>query len=324
MPKIQIILPSSVREAANGERVVEVEAHRLGDALRELTVAHPRLRSRLFRVDGRLRESVAVFLNGSELRPGEEPTAPLRAGDVVTVVPAAAGGSGTGPSEKGAAASESGPTLTHEEIRRYSRHLLLPEVGMEGQKRLRQSRVLVVGAGGLGSPAALYLSAAGVGTIGLIEFDTVDLSNLQRQVLYRTDDVGQPKIERAAAALESLNPGTTVRRHPGRLEAANALETLREYDVVLDGSDNFATRYLVNDASVLLGKPVVYGSVYRFEGQATVFDARRGPCYRCLFPEPPPPGFVPNCAEGGVLGVLPGLIGEVQATETLKLLLGVG
>jgi molybdopterin/thiamine biosynthesis adenylyltransferase/rhodanese-related sulfurtransferase len=210
------------------------------------------------------------------------------------------------------------------ELARYSRHLLLPEVGARGQRRLAAARVLLVGAGGLGTPAALYLAAAGVGTIGLVDADAVDLSNLQRQVLYRTSDVGRPKAEAAREQLLALNPEIAVRPHAERLTSANALAILGEYDIILDGSDNFPTRYLVNDACVLLGKPDVYASVYRFEGQVTVFDGRHGPCYRCLYPEPPPPGAVPSCAEGGVLGVLPGLMGNFQAVETLKLILGVG
>lgn len=207
---------------------------------------------------------------------------------------------------------------------RYSRHLLLSEVGVEGQKRLRRSKVLIVGAGGLGSPTSLYLAAAGVGEIGLVDFDRVDLSNLQRQVLYTTNDVGRPKTEVARERLTAMNPHVKVVEHPEPLRSDNALGILRPYDVVVDGTDNFPTRYLVNDACTILGKPNVYGSIYRFEGQASVFDARFGPCYRCLYPEPPPPGLVPSCAEAGVLGVLPGLIGIVQATETVKLLLGAG
>ncbi|MGI0128948.1 MAG: molybdopterin-synthase adenylyltransferase MoeB, partial [Thermoplasmata archaeon] len=218
----------------------------------------------------------------------------------------------------------SGGALTAEELHRYSRHLLLGEVGIEGQKKLRNAKVLLVGAGGLGSPTALYLAAAGVGEIGLVDFDRVDLSNLQRQVLFSSQDVGRAKVDAAAERLTAMNPGVRVRAHPEKLTAANALEMLRPYDVIVDGTDNFPTRYLINDASVLLGKPTVYGSIYRFEGQASVFDARRGPCYRCLYPEPPPAGMVPSCAEAGVLGVLPGLIGTVQATETVKLLLGAG
>ncbi len=221
-------------------------------------------------------------------------------------------------------ADQDSPALSHDELLRYSRHLLLPEIGLAGQQRLRAARILVVGAGGLGSPAALYLAAAGIGTIGLADFDAVDLSNLQRQILHGTGSVGRPKLDSAAARLGDLNPGVAVVRHPERLTSANALTVLGGYDVVVDGSDNFPTRYLLNDACVLLGVPYVYGSIFRFEGQASVFDARRGPCYRCLFPEPPPPGLVPTCAEGGVLGVLPGIIGSTQALEALKLVLGIG
>ncbi len=216
------------------------------------------------------------------------------------------------------------PSLSPEEMRRYSRHLLLPEVGVQGQKRLKSARVLVVGSGGLGSPTALYLAAAGVGEIGLVDFDRIELSNLQRQILFGTPDVGRRKLEVAVERLADLNPNIRIVPHEAALTSENAFEVLRPYDVVVDGTDNFPTRYLVNDACVLLGKPNVYGSIYRFEGQASVFDARSGPCYRCLYPEPPPPDLVPSCAEGGVLGVLPGVIGLIQATETVKLLLGAG
>jgi molybdopterin/thiamine biosynthesis adenylyltransferase/rhodanese-related sulfurtransferase len=216
------------------------------------------------------------------------------------------------------------PPLTKEQLDRYSRHLLLPEVGSSGQRKLLDAKVLLVGAGGLGAPAALYLAAAGVGTLGIVDFDRIDRSNLQRQVLYSTAEVGRPKVEVAAERLEGLNPDVHVNQYPVRLERENARDILGSYDIVLDGTDNFATRYLVNDACVLLGLPNVQASIYRFEGQASVFDARRGPCYRCLFPEPPPPELVPNCAEAGVLGVLPGLLGTIQATEAIKLLLGVG
>jgi molybdopterin/thiamine biosynthesis adenylyltransferase/rhodanese-related sulfurtransferase len=223
-----------------------------------------------------------------------------------------------------AVAAEPASSLDPSSLRRYSRQLLLPEVGVEGQRKLAKSKVLIVGAGGLGSPVALYLAAAGVGELGLVDFDNVDASNLQRQILYGTHDVGRPKLEAARRRLEDLNPEVRIAAHPVHLDRENALEILRPYDVVVDGTDNFPTRYLLNDATVLLGKPNVYGSIYRFEGQASVFDARRGPCYRCLYPEPPPPGVVPSCAEGGVLGVLPGLVGTIQAIETLKLLLGIG
>ena len=216
------------------------------------------------------------------------------------------------------------PELSTEELQRYSRHLLLPEVGLEGQGRLKAGRVLLVGAGGLGSPLGLYLAAAGVGHVGLVDFDVVDVTNLQRQVLHGTRDVGRSKLDSARDRLLDINPHVDLETYDTRLTSDNALEIVREYDVVVDGTDNFPTRYLVNDACVLTGRPNVYGSIFRFEGQASVFATADGPCYRCLFREPPPPGLVPSCAEGGVLGVLPGLIGTIQATETLKILLGIG
>ena len=216
------------------------------------------------------------------------------------------------------------PELGGDEILRYSRHLILPEVALEGQRWLKASRVLLIGAGGLGSPLALYLAAAGVGTLGLVDFDVVDLTNLQRQILHGTGDVGRPKLESAKDRIRDINPNVHVEGYETKLTSANALEILRDYDVVIDGTDNFQTRYLTNDACVILGKPNVYGSIFRFEGQASVFATEEGPCYRCLYPEPPPPGLVPSCAEGGVIGVLPGLVGTIQATEGLKLLLGVG
>ena len=216
------------------------------------------------------------------------------------------------------------PELSTDELQRYGRHLVLPDVGLEGQRRLKAGRVLLVGAGGLGSPVALYLAAAGVGTLGLIDFDVVDLSNLQRQVLHGTSDVGRSKLDSARDRIHDVNPHVAVDTYEMRLTSANALDILREYDIVVDGTDNFATRYLTNDACVLLGKPNVYGSIFRFEGQASVFATDDGPCYRCLYPDPPPPGLVPSCAEGGVFGVLPGIVGTIQATEALKLLLGIG
>ena len=216
------------------------------------------------------------------------------------------------------------PELTRDELSRYARHLILPEVGVEGQQKLKAARVLCVGAGGLGSPLALYLAAAGVGTLGLVDFDVVDASNLQRQILHTTGDVGRKKLDSAEEKLAALNPAVHVVKHQTMLSSANAMDILKDYDIVADGTDNFPTRYLVNDACVLLGKPNVYGSVFRFEGQASVFATREGPCYRCLYPEPPPPGTVPSCAEGGVLGILPGLIGIIQATEVIKLILGKG
>jgi adenylyltransferase/sulfurtransferase len=215
-------------------------------------------------------------------------------------------------------------TLSNDEILRYSRHLIMPEVGMAGQQKLKAARVLCIGAGGLGSPLALYLAAAGVGTLGLVDFDVVDLSNLQRQIIHTTDDVGHPKLDSAAEKLTAMNPFINVCKFETKLTSANALDILRQFDIVADGTDNFPTRYLVNDACVLTGKPNVYASIFRFEGQASVFATGHGPCYRCLYPEPPPPGLVPSCAEGGVLGILPGLLGVIQATEVIKLILGSG
>ena len=214
--------------------------------------------------------------------------------------------------------------LSHEEVKRYSRHLIMPEVGMAGQKRLKAASVLLIGAGGLGSPLAMYLAAAGVGRIGLVDYDVVDYTNLQRQIIHGTKDVGRPKLESAKARILDINPHVQVDTYEVPLTSDNALTLFEPYDIVIDGTDNFPTRYLTNDACVLLGKPNVYGSIFRFEGQASLFYAKEGPCYRCLFPEPPPPGLVPSCAEGGVLGVLPGTIGAIQATEAIKLILGVG
>jgi len=216
------------------------------------------------------------------------------------------------------------PELTNDELGRYSRHLILPEVGMEGQQRLKAAKVLCVGTGGLGSPLALYLAAAGIGTLGLVDFDTVDASNLQRQIIHSTKDIGRKKVDSAQERLNALNPSLNVVKHDAMLTSANALEIFAQYHIVADGTDNFQTRYLVNDACVLLKKPNAYGSIFRFEGQASVFATEEGPCYRCLYPEPPPPGLVPSCAEGGVLGILPGLIGTIQATEVIKLILGKG
>jgi adenylyltransferase/sulfurtransferase len=216
------------------------------------------------------------------------------------------------------------PELTTDELSRYSRHLILPEVGMEGQQKLKAARVLCVGTGGLGSPLALYLTAAGIGTLGLVDFDVVDASNLQRQIIHSTRDIGRKKLDSAEEKLVALNPAINIVKHETMLSSANALDILKDYDIVADGTDNFPTRYLVNDACVMLGKPNAYGSIFRFEGQASVFATKDGPCYRCLYPEPPPPGLVPSCAEGGVLGILPGLVGVIQATEVIKLILGKG
>jgi adenylyltransferase/sulfurtransferase len=326
MPKIA--LPTPLRPYADGADAVEATGATVGEALAELTARHPKLRRHLFDDGGRLRSFVNVYKNDEDVRFLAGEATGLGAGDTLWIVPSIAGGApppvATAPAPARTAATAGEPALSHEEVRRYSRHLIIPEVGLAGQKKLKQARVLCVGAGGLGSPLALYLAAAGVGTLGIVDFDVVDESNLQRQVLHGTRDVGRPKLASALARLRDLNPNVIVVPHETRLSAANALELFRDYDVVADGTDNFPTRYLVNDACVLLGKPNVYASIFRFEGQASVFWAERGPCYRCLYREPPPPGLVPSCAEGGVLGILPGLLGVIQATETIKLLLGIG
>ncbi len=317
---VKILLPSALRHLAEGRDAIELPAATVGAALAALVERHPKLKNHLIAPDGGLRNFVNLYVGDEDVRHLEQLATPLRDGDVLAIVPAVAGGSGAAQ----ALASEEPAALSYEEIERYGRHLIMPEVGLAGQEKLKQAKVLVIGTGGLGSPAALYLAAAGVGRLGLVDFDVVDASNLQRQILHTTADVGRSKLVSARESVAALNPHVQIDTYETTLSSENALHVLKPYDVILDGTDNFPTRYLVNDACVLLGKPNVYGSIYRFEGQASVFDARRGPCYRCLYPEPPPPGLVPSCAEGGVLGVLPGLIGVVQATEALKLILGTG
>ncbi len=329
MAKVTVKIPTPLRSFAGGAGELPVEGDTVGALVHRVAELHPGLKRHLFTPEGRLRNFVTLYLNDKDVRYLDRDKTPVKDGDVVAIVPAIAGGArssapsrAAGPTGPGVPASSA--SLSTDDLLRYSRHILLPEVGLAGQKRLREAKVLIVGAGGLGSPTSMYLAAAGVGEIGLVDFDAVDLSNLQRQVLYTTPDVGRPKLTVAKERLEALNPGVRVVAHEERLSSENAFDVLRPYHVIVDGTDNFPTRYLVNDASVLLGKPNVYGSVYRFEGQVSVFDAKRGPCYRCLYPEPPPPDLVPSCAEAGVLGVLPGLVGMLQATETVKLLLGVG
>jgi adenylyltransferase/sulfurtransferase len=260
-----------------------------------------------------------VYVNDDDIRYLEHEQTAVKSGDTVSIVPSVAGGAGSAVAE-----SRATPELSNEEVQRYSRHLIMPEVGMDGQRKLKGARVLCIGAGGLGSPATMYLAAAGVGQLGIVDFDVVDYSNLQRQILHGTPDVGRSKLQSARDRLQAINPAVHVETYETALTSENALQILEPYDVVVDGTDNFPTRYLVNDACVLLGKPNAYGSIFRFEGQASVFALKDGPCYRCLYPEPPPPGLVPSCAEGGVLGVLPGIIGTIQATEAIKILLGVG
>ncbi|MFI5414945.1 MAG: molybdopterin-synthase adenylyltransferase MoeB [Candidatus Lutacidiplasmatales archaeon] len=321
VPPIVVALPPNLRQLLDEPpATIEGTGATVDEVLRGLIEEYPILSPHVFSPAGTIRTSIIVLLNEDDIRYRQRGRTPVKPGDHLVLVPALAGGA---PSTRPRARTTKRP-LSSEERHRYSRHLLLPEVGESGQRRIRDARVLIVGVGGLGAPAALYLAAAGVGTIGLVDDDRVDTSNLQRQVLYSTKEVGTRKTRSAARRLRGLNPNIRVVEHPGRLTSENALQVIRGYDIVLDGTDNFPTRYLVNDACVLLRKPYVYGSVYRFEGQVSVFDAQRGPCYRCLFPAAPPPELVPSCAEGGVLGVVPGLIGIWQANEVLQLILGSG
>jgi adenylyltransferase/sulfurtransferase len=271
-------------------------------------VRYGELRRHLYSDEGKLRSFVNVYVNDDDIRYLDREATSSR--------PATSSASSRPWPAALRSRPETLPELTNAEVQRYSRHLILPEVGPDGQRRLKAGRVLCVGAGGLGSPAALYLAAAGVGTIGIIDFDAVDVSNLQRQIIHGTPDIGRSKLRSAKDRLNALNPTVNVESYETALTSKNALELFKEYDIILDGTDNFSTRYLVNDACVILGKPNAYGSIFRFEGQASVFATKGGPCYRCLYPEPPPPGLVPSCAEGGVLGVLPGVIGTIQATES--------
>jgi len=313
---VSIHIPTPLRPFTNKLDVVQASGATVGEVLHDLTTQHAGLKQHLYAADGRLRSFVNIYVGDEDIRYLQKEQTPVADGQTVSIIPSVAGGSGV--------AAPALPALSGDEIKRYSRHLILSEVGMEGQQKLKAAKVLCIGAGGLGSPVAMYLAAAGVGTIGIVDFDSVDLSNLQRQILHGTSDVGRSKLASAKDTLHNLNPHVNVITHEVALSSANALDLFRGYDVVVDGTDNFPTRYLVNDACVLLGIPNAYGSIFRFEGQASVFGTKDGPCYRCLYPEPPPPGLVPSCAEAGVLGILPGLIGTIQATETVKLILGMG
>ncbi len=316
MPKV--LIPTPLRQYAGKQDSVVLSGSTVGEVLTALTTLHADLRRQLFNDEGKLRSFVNVYLNDEDIRYLQKDATPVKDGDTVSIVPSIAGGSVAAPPEPATA------ELSKDEILRYSRHLIMPEVGTEGQLKLKAAKVLLVGTGGLGAPLGLYLAAAGVGRIGLVDFDVVDFTNLQRQVIHGTSDVGRKKLDSAADRMHEINPFVRIDKHEVALSSENALDILRDYDIIVDGTDNFPTRYLVNDACVLLGKPNVYGSIFRFEGQATVFAYQGGPCYRCLYPEPPPPGLVPSCAEGGVLGILPGTIGLIQATETVKLILGIG
>ena len=315
---VSILVPTALRNFTGGNESVSVEAGTVADALSGLIEKHPDLQKHLYNPEGQLRHFVNIYVNDEDIRYLDKGSTNLKAGDTVSIVPSIAGGTALVEN------AQQGVELDKDEILRYSRHLIMPEVALEGQKKLKAAKVLCIGAGGLGSPLALYLAAAGVGRLGIVDFDVVDFTNLQRQIIHSTANVGRLKLESAKERIAEINPFVHVEGYETALSSENALELFRDYDIIVDGTDNFPTRYLVNDACVLLGKPNVYGSIFRFEGQATVFDAKRGPCYRCLYPEPPPPGLVPSCAEGGVLGVLPGIIGVMQAIETVKLILEKG
>ena len=316
----KILIPTPLRPFTDKLDAVEVDGANIAELLHNLTTKYGGLKQHLYAPDGKLRSFVNIYVNDDDIRYLQKDQTPIKTGDTVSIIPSVAGGApATGIKEPGAL-----PELSGDEIKRYSRHLIMPEVGVEGQRKLKAAKVLCIGAGGLGSPAAMYLAAAGIGTIGIVDFDVVDFSNLQRQIIHGTPDVGRAKLASAKDRLNALNPNVHIETYDAALSSENALGLFAPYDVILDGTDNFPTRYLVNDACVLTGKPNAYGSIFRFEGQASVFAAKDGPCYRCLYPEPPPPGLVPSCAEGGVFGVLPGIIGVIQATETIKLVLGAG
>lgn len=307
-----ISLPTPLRPYADKQAQVTLEGTTVGELLASLVDTFPKLKNHLFSDDGKLRSFVNVYVNDEDIRHLQKNDTPVSADDEIAIIPAIAGGN-IGDGE-----------LSPAEIARYSRHLILPEVGMEGQRKLKNASVLLVGTGGLGSPAAMYLAAAGVGHIGIVDYDVVDESNLQRQVVHGQGTVGEKKVDSAEKRLKDLNPFVKITKFDTLITSENALEIIRDFDVVADGTDNFPTRYLINDACVMLGKPNVYASIFRFEGQLTVFNDEDGPCYRCLYPEPPPPGLVPSCAEGGVIGVLPGIMGSLQATEVIKIITGIG
>ena len=313
----KILIPTALRQFTDEKDSVDIKGGTVSEALSQLTERYPNLKKNLFNDQGKLRSFVNVYVNDEDIRYLDKTETRLEGNETLSIVPSIAGGA-VGLAEPEAA------ILNNEEIARYSRHLILPEVGMQGQTKLKQAKVVMIGAGGLGAPVGLYLAAAGIGRVGIVDFDVVDASNLQRQVIHGTKDLGRKKLDSAADRMTDINPNIKIDKFDAGLTSENALEILRDFDIVIDGTDNFPTRYLVNDACVILKKPNVYGSIFRFEGQATVFAYEDGPCYRCLYPEPPPPGLVPSCAEGGVLGILPGLIGVVQATEAVKIILGVG
>lgn len=321
---IKIFIPTPLRPYTDKQDTVEVNGKTVGEVLQDLTSRYGEVRQHLYGENGTLRSYVNIYVNDEDIRYLAKEKTPVKDSDTVSIIPSIAGGVEDRARRTEVETTTIDTELSNEEVLRYSRHLIIPEVGLQGQKKLKAAKVLMIGAGGLGSPLGLYLAAAGIGKIGIVDFDVVDLTNLQRQVLHSTEDIGRPKLESARETLNGINPNVDIDTYEERLSSENALQLFADYDIIVDGTDNFPTRYLVNDACVLLGKPNVYGSILRFDGQVSVFDAKRGPCYRCLYPAPPPPGLVPSCAEGGVLGVLPGIIGSLQALEVIKLILGEG
>lgn len=307
----KVLIPTALKQYAQNQGSVELQGENVGEILTNLIETFPDIKKHLFSEDGKIRNFVNVYVNDDDIRYLEQNQTKLKDGDVISIVPSVAGGNQNG-------------ELSKAEMERYSRHLIMPEFGIGGQKKMKQASVLLVGMGGLGAPTSMYLAAAGIGRMGILDFDVVDDSNLQRQIIYSTDDIGKRKLDAAEARLKGINPYIEIVKHDEMLSSENALRIFENYDIIVDGTDNFPTRYLVNDACILLGKPNAYGSIFRFEGQVSVFGAKDGPCYRCLYPEPPPPGLVPSCAEGGVLGILPGMVGVMQATEAVKLITGIG
>ena len=308
----RIKIPSPLRQFTDNQSYVEVDGLTIKEVLQKIFDQYPQIKSHILDQNGEIRNFVNIYVNGTNIKEEDNLDTTVPVDSDIRIIPAIAGG------------LEEAPHLDKTELNRYARHFSLPEFGIEGQKKLKSAKVLVVGVGGLGSPVLMYLAAAGIGRIGLVDFDLVDESNLQRQILFGVDVLGKSKTKSAEKKLLQLNPNLRLDIYETRLTSENALNILEHYDIIIDGTDNFQTRYLVNDACVILGKPNVYGSIFRFEGQASVFNYKDGPCYRCLYPEPPPPGLVPSCAEGGVLGVLPGIIGCIQANETIKIITGIG
>ncbi len=327
MPVVKI--PTPLREYVDEQEEVEVDGETVDEALRTLTEQYDELSEHLYTEnEEKLRQYVNIYVNENDIRTKNNEQTELDDDDVINIIPAIAGGIDATKSRaeelKEQGAEEVETELTKEEVERYSRHFLVPEIGEEGQKKLKSASILMVGAGGLGAPFGMYVAAAGIGKLGIIDHDKVEHSNLQRQLLHGSSDVGRSKLASAQETIGEINPNVELELYEEKLTSDNALEIIDQYDLVVDGTDNFPTRYLVNDACVMLGKPNVYGSIFRFEGQVSVFDAEKGPCYRCLYEEPPPPGLVPDCAEGGVLGVLPGIIGTLQALEAIKVITGIG